>query len=183
MSESNVNWAKWTGVVLLAALTLLAIAFVHSERRATTAIAIGIFASAVAVCLVMIASQDRPFAGPFAVKPDPLVQVMPKHVKQGRFVGGRRRERVVVDPSRSAPPRTGVANATAIWTEGHRTEGRRVQFPRDRSGPRELSGAFFNCEAPSATKPSPAHPLTGRASSTSHDPHDEYSPGVKMPSG
>ena len=77
VSESRVNWAKWTGVVLLAALTLLAIAFVHSERRATTAIAMGIFASAVAVCLLMIASQDRPFAGPFAVKPDALVQVMP----------------------------------------------------------------------------------------------------------
>ena len=77
VSESRVNWAKWTGVVLLAALTLLAIAFVHSERRATTAIAMGIFASAVAVCLLMIASQDRPFAGPFAVKPAPLVQVMP----------------------------------------------------------------------------------------------------------
>ena len=77
VSESRVNWAKWTGVVLLAVLTLLAIAFVHSEKRATTAIAMGIFASAVAVCLLMIASQDRPFAGPFAVKPDPLVQVMP----------------------------------------------------------------------------------------------------------
>jgi hypothetical protein len=77
VSESRVNWAKWTAVVLLAALTLLAIAFVHSERPATTAIAMGIFASAVAVCLLMIASQDKPFAGPFAVKPDPLVQVMP----------------------------------------------------------------------------------------------------------
>ena len=77
VSESRVNWAKWTGVVLLAALTLLAIAFVHSENRATTAIAMGIFASAVAVCLLMIASQDRPFAGPFGVKPNALVQVMP----------------------------------------------------------------------------------------------------------
>ena len=78
VSESRVNWAKWTGVVMLAALTLLAIAFVHSERRATTGIAMGIFASAVAVCLLLIASQDRPFAGPFAVKPDALVQVMPE---------------------------------------------------------------------------------------------------------
>jgi Protein of unknown function (DUF4239) len=32
VSESRVNWVKWTGVVLLAALTLLAIAFVHSEN-------------------------------------------------------------------------------------------------------------------------------------------------------
>jgi hypothetical protein len=77
VSESRVNWAKWAGVVFLAVLTLLAIAFVHSERPAALAIAMGIFSSAVAVCLLMIASQDRPFAGPFAVKPDPLVQVMP----------------------------------------------------------------------------------------------------------
>ena len=77
VSESQINWAKWAGVVLLAALALLAIAFVHSERRATTAIAMGIFASAVAVCVLMLASQDRPFAGPFAVKPDALVQVTP----------------------------------------------------------------------------------------------------------
>ena len=51
VSESRVNWAKWTGVVLLAALILLTIALVHSERRATTVFANGIFASAVAVCL------------------------------------------------------------------------------------------------------------------------------------
>ena len=62
VSGSRVKWAKWAGIVLLATLTLLAIAFVHSENRATTAIAMGIFASAVAVCLLLIASQDRPFA-------------------------------------------------------------------------------------------------------------------------
>ncbi len=77
VSESRITWAKWAGVVLLGALTLLAIAFVHSDNRAATAITTGIFASAVAVCLLLIASQDRPFAGPFAVKPDALVQVMP----------------------------------------------------------------------------------------------------------
>ncbi len=77
VSESRITWAKWAGVVLLAALTLLAIAFVHSDNRVATAITMGIFASAVAVCFLLIVSQDRPFAGPFAVKPDALVQVMP----------------------------------------------------------------------------------------------------------
>jgi hypothetical protein len=38
----------------------------------------GVFASAVAVTLVMIASQDRPFSGEFGVKPDVLVQVLPQ---------------------------------------------------------------------------------------------------------
>jgi hypothetical protein len=58
-------------------LTLLAIAFVHSDNRLATAITMSIFASAIAVCLLLIAAQDRPFAGPFGVKPDALVQIMP----------------------------------------------------------------------------------------------------------
>ncbi|MDQ3893415.1 MAG: hypothetical protein M3292_01940 [Actinomycetota bacterium] len=43
----------------------------------TTAIAMGLFASAAAVCIVMIAAQDRPSAGPFRVRPTVLVQVEP----------------------------------------------------------------------------------------------------------
>jgi hypothetical protein len=39
---------------------------VHSERRATTAIGMSIFATAVAVSLILIASQDQPFGGPSA---------------------------------------------------------------------------------------------------------------------
>jgi Protein of unknown function (DUF4239) len=77
VSQSRVNWVKWTGVVLLAAIALVAIAFVHSENRVTAALAMGVFAASVAVVLVMIAVQDRPFAGQFGVKPDPLVQVAP----------------------------------------------------------------------------------------------------------
>jgi hypothetical protein len=78
ISQSRVNWVKWAGVVALAALALLAIAFVHSENRRTTAIAMGIFAAAVAVALVLIASQDRPFSPPFGVKPTVLEQVIPR---------------------------------------------------------------------------------------------------------
>lgn len=68
---------KWTGVVLVALLTLLAIAFVHSGNRLTAALAMGIFAAAVAASLVLIATQERPFSGRFAVSPDALLQVMP----------------------------------------------------------------------------------------------------------
>ena len=57
------NWVKWSAVVLLSALTLLAIVFVHSGNRVTAALAMGVFAAAVAVAIVMIAAQDRPFAG------------------------------------------------------------------------------------------------------------------------
>jgi hypothetical protein len=77
VSESSVNWVKWTGVVLVAALTLLAIAFVQSDNRLTAAIAMWLFASAVACALVLIASQDRPFNGQLRVRPDVLQQVEP----------------------------------------------------------------------------------------------------------
>jgi Protein of unknown function (DUF4239) len=77
VSRSTINWVKWSAVLGLAALTLVAIAFVHSDNRKTAALAMGLFACAVAVTLVMIASQDRPFTGEFGVKPDVLMQVLP----------------------------------------------------------------------------------------------------------
>jgi len=78
VSESSVNWVKWTGVVLVAVLTLIAIAFVHSDNRLTAALALTIFAAAVAASLMLIAVQERAFSGRFAVKPDVLLQVMPR---------------------------------------------------------------------------------------------------------
>jgi Protein of unknown function (DUF4239) len=78
VSESSVNWVKWTGVVLVALLTLIAIAFVHSDNRLTAALAMGMFAAAVGVSLMLIAAQQRPFSGQFAVRPDVLIQVMPQ---------------------------------------------------------------------------------------------------------
>jgi hypothetical protein len=61
----------------VAALTLLAIAFVQSDNKLTAAIAMWLFASAVRCALVLIASQDRPFNGEFRVRPDLLQQVEP----------------------------------------------------------------------------------------------------------
>ena len=78
VSESSINWVKWTGVILVALLTLIAIAFVHSDNRLTAALAMGIFAAAVGVSLMLIAAQERPFHGEFAVRPDALIQVMPQ---------------------------------------------------------------------------------------------------------
>lgn len=77
VSESSVNWVKWSGVVFLAVLTLLAIAFVHSENRLATALALAIFASAAAVSITIIAAQERPFSGQFRVEPDALLEVAP----------------------------------------------------------------------------------------------------------
>ena len=77
VSESRVNWVKWSALILLAALTLIAIAFVHCDNRLTAALAMGVFAAAVAVAIVMIAAQDQPFAGQLGVKPEPLLEVAP----------------------------------------------------------------------------------------------------------
>ena len=64
-------------MILVALLTLIAIAFVHSDNRLTAALAMGMFAAAVGVSLMLIAAQQRPFSGQFAVRPDVLIQVMP----------------------------------------------------------------------------------------------------------
>jgi hypothetical protein len=78
VSESSVNWVRWTAVIMVALLTLVAIAFVHSGNRLAAALAMGIFTAAVAVSLILIAAQARPFSGQFAVSPKPLVEVMPQ---------------------------------------------------------------------------------------------------------
>ena len=77
LSESSVNWVKWAAVVLVALLTLIAIALVHCDNRLTAALAMGLFSSAVAVSLILIAAQQRPFSGEFAVRPDALIEVIP----------------------------------------------------------------------------------------------------------
>ncbi len=78
VSGSTVNWVKWTAVLLQATCTLLAIAMVHSDNRATAAIAMGLFATGVAVSVVLIASHNAPFTGDISVGPDLLLQVMPE---------------------------------------------------------------------------------------------------------
>jgi hypothetical protein len=78
ISSSAVNSAKWTAVIGLGILTLIAIACVHCANRRTAAVAMTLFASAIVVSLLMIGVQDRPFAGPYKVKPTPLVQVKPR---------------------------------------------------------------------------------------------------------
>lgn len=77
ISHSGVNWVKWIGLLLQAACTLVTIAMVHSDNRRTAAVALGLFATGIAVCLVLIASHDRPFTGEISVRPDVLRQAIP----------------------------------------------------------------------------------------------------------
>ncbi len=78
VSHAQVNGVKWTAVTLLGVLLLIAIALVHAARRGTAAIALAVFSTAVALCLILLLSQDKPFSGPFRIKPTPLEQVRPR---------------------------------------------------------------------------------------------------------
>jgi len=80
VSQSGVNWVKWTGLLLQALCTLIAIAMVHSDNRTSAAVAMGLFATGVAVSVVLIASHHRPFTGEISVRPDVLLQVLPEEL-------------------------------------------------------------------------------------------------------
>jgi multisubunit Na+/H+ antiporter MnhB subunit len=77
ISQSEVNWVKWSCLCLQAFCALLAIAMVHSDNRLTSAIAMGLFGFGIATSLLLILAHDRPFIGQLSVKPDSLLQVMP----------------------------------------------------------------------------------------------------------
>ena len=78
VSGSSLDWTRWWGLILSAVITLVATALVHSDHRSTAALALGLFASAVGLALLLIAAHTRPFAGPVAVGPDVLLQVLPE---------------------------------------------------------------------------------------------------------
>lgn len=77
ISQSQVNWVKWSSLYLQAACALLAIAMVHSDNRLASAITMGLFATGVAASALLIAAYDRPFIGDISVGPGPLLQVIP----------------------------------------------------------------------------------------------------------
>ena len=78
VSESGVNWVKWTSVILQAICAMVAIALVHSDNRVAAAIAMGLFATGVAVSIVLVVSHSGPFSGEISVGPDLLLQVLPR---------------------------------------------------------------------------------------------------------
>jgi hypothetical protein len=78
LSRSSVNWVKWASMVAQAVCTLIVIGIVHSDNRAGAAIAMWIFATGVAISVLLSASHDRPFSGEISGKPGVLLQVRPK---------------------------------------------------------------------------------------------------------
>lgn len=77
ISQSEVNRVKWITLLIQAICTLTAIAMVHVDNRTTAAVAMGLFATAIAVCILLITAHDRPFVGQKAVQPSVLLQVQP----------------------------------------------------------------------------------------------------------
>ncbi len=76
VSQSTVGRVKWAGILLQGLCTLVAIAMVHSDNRLTCAIALTLFATGIALSLLLIAAYSRPFAGEISVRPDLLKQVV-----------------------------------------------------------------------------------------------------------
>jgi hypothetical protein len=76
ISESAVGAVKWVGILLQALCTLVAIAMVHSDNRRACAITLTLFATGVALSVLLIAAYSRPFTGEISVAPKLLKQVI-----------------------------------------------------------------------------------------------------------
>ncbi len=76
VSRGGVSLYKWMCILVQAACLLFSIGLSHSDNRLTCGVAMGIFATGVAACLLLIVGYDRPFIGQLAVGPGPLLQVL-----------------------------------------------------------------------------------------------------------
>src|SRR5262245_56554949 len=76
ISQSSVGAVKWAGILLQALCTLVAIAMVHSDNRRACALTLILFATGVALSVLLIAAYSRPFTGEISVTPELLKQVI-----------------------------------------------------------------------------------------------------------
>jgi multisubunit Na+/H+ antiporter MnhC subunit len=75
ISQSTVTTVKWAKLLLQALCALIAIAMVHSDNRTTCRIALMLFATGIALSVLLIAAYSRPFTGEISVGPELLKQV------------------------------------------------------------------------------------------------------------
>jgi hypothetical protein len=78
ISQLSISGVKWGCLWVELICVLVTIALVHANNRGGAVLAMGLFATGAAVCILLIGVYDRPFDGQFAVRPDPLMQVMPE---------------------------------------------------------------------------------------------------------
>jgi multisubunit Na+/H+ antiporter MnhC subunit len=83
ISQSAVGAVKWVGILLQGLCTLIAIAMVHSDNRLTCAITLTLFATGIALSVLLIAAYSRPFTGQNSVAPELLKQVIASEATMG----------------------------------------------------------------------------------------------------
>jgi hypothetical protein len=76
ISQSTVSAIKWVGLLLQALCTLIAISFVHSDNRTTCAMSLILFATGIAVSILLIECYSRPFTGEVSIRPALLQQII-----------------------------------------------------------------------------------------------------------
>jgi hypothetical protein len=76
LSDDQTAPVKWLSVLVLGALTQLALLLVHVGNRPAMRTAIGVFTVAFTFCLVMIAVFDEPFETVLAHQPEALFRQM-----------------------------------------------------------------------------------------------------------
>jgi hypothetical protein len=81
ISESSVGAVKWAGILLQGLCTLVAIAMVHSDNRPACAMTLMLFATGIALSVLLIAAYSRPFTGEISVAPELLKQVIVSEAK------------------------------------------------------------------------------------------------------
>src|SRR5262249_42222246 len=77
ISESALSTVKWVGILLQGLCTLVAIAIVHSDNRIARALTLTLFATGVALSVLLIAAYSRPFT---SIGPNLLKQVITSEV-------------------------------------------------------------------------------------------------------
>jgi hypothetical protein len=76
LSSAVIAPVQWLVILILDALVLITIVMVHLDRRATAAVNLFVFSTAVAASLVLLMVNDRPFsAGGLTVSPAVLQQI------------------------------------------------------------------------------------------------------------
>jgi hypothetical protein len=75
IGHSRVSSLKWAGLLLQALCTLIAIGIVHSANPRLCGVALALFATGVAVSVLLIAAYSRPFTGDISVDPGLLKEV------------------------------------------------------------------------------------------------------------
>jgi len=72
IATSRMLPARWSIVIILGVLTILAIGLIHAEHPRSRAIAVGMVAFGIGSCFVVLLAQARPFLGTLALRPTEL---------------------------------------------------------------------------------------------------------------